>query len=306
MFYKLTKYGFKVLINSLQFIQVSLIFLCFFIIMYWMFDLAGAPFVKSFAPFFETIKEFVHLFYTRRVQLGQVVIDFSFLLAALGSLLIAWGIKFVVDFVSEAEIKFESVHKALKKKDEEAFNVGLEKQYLVEENRNNKFIIFVKFIVTNHSAYKEYSEENKDFVKQKQKQILEEFFENLEGVLNCKEEFAHGGLLLYFKDFETIDDVLSQIRSIIKITKQKYSEEKFHVDHLVSVVAYATADEIPVKIEKLRTLLKLGFKNRIACVSSFKYRYLLLKNPKYKFEEKGIYKIYENEEVFCLKSIKQD
>lgn len=316
MFYKLIKFLFKCFINYLQFIQVLLVFLSLFIILYWVLQLAGLPFLQPFDLFFTILKSIIHLFYNRTVQINNISIDFSFLIAVFILLIIAWGIKFVIDFVNYIEKKFDSIYKVFKQKNENEFNIDLEKQYISQESRNNKFLILINFYAEDLSKDKFYTRDaGMDMKEEKQNMILEDFFENLEGNLDCQSKFLNnkflndkllkGNLLLDFNNFNDINNILSDIENIMKTMKSKYSKEQWKINYLMSVEPYAEPREVLQKTERLKTLNGLGLKDRIICLSAFKQRYSLIKDAKYTFEAQGVYKIREEEEeVFCLKSIK--
>lgn len=315
MFYKLIKFSFKCFINYLQFIQVLLVFFSLFIILYWVLQLAGLTFLQPFDLFFTLLKNIIHLFYNRTVQINNISIDFSFLIAVFILLIIAWGIKFIVDFVNYLEKKFDSIYKTFKQKNENQFNIDLEKQYLVHESRNNKFLILINFHAEDLSKDRFYTRDTgTDLREEKQNMILEDFFENLEGNLDCQSKFLNnkflndkllkGNLLLDFNNFDDINSILSDIENIMKALKIKYSKELWKINYLMSVEPYAEQREVPQKTERLKVLNGLGLKDKIICLSAFKQRYSLIKKAKYDFEAQGIYKIKENEEIFCLKSIK--
>lgn len=303
MFYKLIKKLFEIFINVLQFVRVALIFLSFFIILYWFLQVIGATFIQPVSPFFESIKSFIHIFYSRIVQMDKVTIDFSFLLATILVLLISMGVKSIINFVESAKEKFELLHISLKRKSEEKFNIRLEKQYVNEENKNNKFLMLINFSVIDLNKDHFFTKDVDEGIEEKQRKILEDFFETLEGNLECKEKFIKDGLLLYFDDFDCIENVLFHTENIIKSLKNKYEQKNWRVSSVVSIDSYADEKETVIKTEKLKILNKLEFKNKIACLATFKQRYSLMKNPQYAFEDQGLYKIKTDEEVFYLKKI---
>lgn len=284
--------------------QVVLIFLSFFIILYWILQLADVNFIKPVATFFEIIKAITHIFYKRIVQMNGVEIDFSFLIATLVILLFVLGLKFVIEYIEFAEKKYDDICNYLKKKKENLFNIVLEKQYLADEYKNNKFLVLIKFSTSNLSRDQFFDKNISNENKEKQKEILKEFSDILEEKLKFQKRFVNESILLYFYNFDDIDEILSSIENVIKDFKLKYNEQKYHIDSFIGIEVYNNEREVESKLEKLIKLVKLGLVDNIVCLATFKQRYALVKEPKYMVEAQGIYKIFEDEDVFCVKSLK--
>lgn len=304
MSYKLGKKIFEWATNFLQFLRVVLVFLCFFTIFYWILELAGVDFIKFAAPFFEFIKNTVHIFYNKTTLINGKELDFVFLVAVVVFLLVIWWLKFVIDFMEVLETKFEKIYEHLRKREEKIFNENLEKEYLEAEYKNDKVLFLVKFTASNLTKDSYFERNVEEGVNEKEKAVLKEFNSNIFENLRCPSEFLDNGVLLYFKDFENIDKFILQIEYTIQDLKEKYREEKWQINYTAGIDVYADTKEVEPKIQTLKNLLKLDSNNKIICLSSFKHRYLLRKYKKYDFESQGFYQIIENEEVFCIKNLK--
>lgn len=300
MLYKLGKKFLNLSADFIHFVQVVLVFMSFFVILYWILQLAEVKFIEPVAPFFESIKAFIHIFYKRIVQMDNVSIDFSFLLAAFLALFISWGLQFVIELIEFAEKKYDNTYNYLKRKNEDSFNKDLEKQYLKEEYKNNKVLILIKFETKNLSKDKFFSRDTEIDVDEVQEEILKEFFDNFVKGLKAEKKLINDGFLLYFNDFDDIEKIISSILSDIKILKKKYIEKELQLNSIMSIDVYADDKEIESKIGKLIILNKLDLKNKIACFATFKQRYSLIKNPKYSVDPHGIYKIFDEESVFFI------
>ncbi len=104
-----------------------LVFLSFFVTLYWLLQLGQVQFIEYFAPFFEAIKNITHLFYQRNVTVDFATIDFSFLIATFIFLIIAWVLNFAVEGIEILEEQYDFYCAGIRKKNEELFNIGLEK-----------------------------------------------------------------------------------------------------------------------------------------------------------------------------------
>lgn len=268
-----------------------------------MLQIAQIPWLNAAAPLFETIKDITHLFYNRISNINDVQIDFAFLIASFAILFIVWGIKLLIEKIELIEEKYDATYKTIKKKAEENFNVSLEKQYIKNEHKNNKFLVMVKLKVRDLSVDAFFSRDTTPRDTKKELEIMSNFMEILDEDLPCQKKLFDDNLLLYFPNFDKINETLDNLRLIIKNLKNKHLEDKWQITASVGVDTYAGANEIAPKAQKLILLNKLGLDNKILCLSSFRQRYSLLKEKKYNIEVEGAYKLGENEEeVSIIKS----
>lgn len=305
MFYELGKKIFKFILNALHFIQVVLVFLAFFIILYWLLDLGKATFIAPFAPFFNSIKDFVHTFYQRTITTDEATVDFSFLIASFIALIIVWALKFVIEFVGDVETKYDRVHMMMKKRTEDLLNVTLEQENLMREYRNNKFLLLIKFDATNMAKDSFFHRDVNIGLAEKQKEALLLFAEELSKRIEFQKKFLDDGLLLYFNSFSNVDKILKITEEIIINIRDKYYADKWRINAILSIETYASDNEILDKIRGLIMLIRLGIQDKIICLATFKQRYQLTKNPKYRIEAQGTYTINNAQEnVFVLKNQK--
>jgi len=284
-------------------IQVVLIFLSFFIILYWLFDLGKATWITPFAPFFDSIKAFVHTFYQRTVTVDEATVDFSFLIATFIALLIVWSLKYLIELIKNVEKNYDKIHRAIKKKTEDVLNMTLEQEYIMSEYKNNKFLLLINFSALNMLKDSFFHKDTNVGLEEKQKEVLLLFADELGKKLEFQKKFLNDGLLLYFNSFNDIDKILSMVEELVLNLRRKYYAEKWQVNSAISVDVYAKDMEVLTKIKNLIMLVRLGTKDRIICLSTFKQRYSINKTQKYRLETQGIYAINDIEEnVFVLKS----
>lgn len=302
---KIKKNIFKYISDSLSFVQIGLVFLAFFTIVYWILEIAGVKFIEPFTPFFEGIKNFIHIFYTRKVNTGTALVDFSFFIASILMLLCSWGLKTIIEYVEIVEEKYNKINLSLKRKAEADFNIQLEKEYLNQAYKENKFLALVKFNASNMTKDKFYNRDVDEGVEEKIKEILFDFFEIVDEDLNCKKSLIDGKVLLASEDFESIDKFLYSLDSILVELRNKYLAERWQLEFFVSMDVYSNSQEIELKTQKLASLIKLGLNNETVCFASFKERYELIKYKKYNLIGEGCYQILgESEEIFRIKSSK--
>jgi len=304
LFYKVGKNSFKIFINCIQFLRVYLIFLAFGTTLYWFLQLASPGSMTFFAPFFDPIKDFTHLFYNRVVTVDEVTIDFSFLVASLVMILVSWMLTYLVDHIEFTEKKYDALCRILKQKAEHLFNKNLEEEYHSKEHQNNKVLILIKFVALNAGKSALYNKDLEVGVEEKQTEALRKFQQLFTTTVKCQTKMVDNSLLIAFTPFSQVDAALFEMETIIKDLKKKFKEEKWQVEPVISVETYAKETEVAPRVTSLKKLHKLALKNEIACLSSFRQRYSLMTNQKYNVAGKGIYKIRDKEEtVFCIERI---
>lgn len=279
-------------------------FLAFATVIYWILNIAKVPFADFFTPFFESIKSIVNIYYSRGVVIDQVTLDFSYLIASLSMIIVVWVFKFVVDFVEDVEKKYDSIHKALKNRQEIKFNQALEKERKKVEKQHNKFLILINFSAKNLSKDKFYSYDTETGCEAIEESAIRELWEALSKNVKFKEAFLETSLLLYFDNFDEIDSVICEINNQINKIKNEYSQKNWQLHYFVGIEVYSHVREIFSKVNGLRSLLNFKFVNEIVCFGTFDQKYLTAKVPKYYTEKRGVFKVgEEEEEVFAIKRI---
>lgn len=282
---------------------MSLVFLSFFVILYWLLQLGKVEFIQTFAPVFEAIKNAVHLFYQRNVVVDEATIDFSFLIATFIFLITAWVINFAVEGVEKLEEKYDDIHIEFKKRTEDVFNYTLAKEQELNEYRNNKFLILINFTLINIDKDKFYHRNTNEGMDEKRMAVLLDFLLNLDKNVLDQTTLFEGGILLNFQKFNEIENTIAYISNYMTQFRLKYKGFKIQVNFVTGIDTYANKKEIKDKANNLKLLLKLNAQNEILCLSSFKNRYSLIGNPMFNIENMGIYKLKGfEEEIFCIKN----
>lgn len=289
----------------MQILSVGLIFLSFFTLVYWSLDLGKVSFIKGLAPFFDGIRDFVHLFYQRTVEISGQTVDFSFFVAIIIMLLIAWGLKLLAEYVRCLEVKYEFIYLKFKKGEEDRFNFVLMQQYLAEEFKNNKFAFLIKFKIENTLRDEYYGKGFNEIHGQKEAEIIQDFSETIETALKCDIKVVNGCIFSFANRFKNVDKSIAKLIDCIKKLKDKYSQEYWDILSFASIDTYADDNELDDKLDTLSRLLTLDAENEILCLSSFRQRYSLVESPKYSMNTQGVYTSKgERQDVFYIKKLK--
>jgi len=301
LLYKIGKKCFQILKNLTNLARVVLVFFTFLMILYWIFEIAHSTFMVGLAPFFNSVKDFVHLFYTRTSNVDQVQLDFSFLVLGILLLIISWLLKFVVEFIETVERKYDFLYRNVKQKTEHLFNLNLERNYVHSENKNNNFSFLIKFSARNMGRDRFYEHNTEDGTEAKQKEALEEFLDELTKAFSFQKKVFGDGVILSFNKIKNIDKLLVEITKNITEIRSKNMDEKWDVSYLAAIETYADEKEVMDKFKNLIRLIKLNLKNELLCLSTFRQRYSLVQNQQFFMESKGVYTINDEEDVYCIK-----
>lgn len=300
MLYSLGKKFFKVLINVIHSVRVFLVFWCFFIILYWILQIANVAFIQNFAVFFEPIKDFIHIFYDKGTAVGLLNVDFSFLYAVFLILLFAWSLKYFAEFIENTGKKYEEIHDFFKEKTEAVLNFQLDVERKLLESQKKNFFILVAFYTKNLKKNSFFEKNTDEKCTEKEQLIVKLFCSTLSQSVNFRQTTINNNILMYFNDFNNIDTVLVEFEKTFEKLKSDFKEQDWTIEFAASAEPCLHQNEIKEKINFMEKLIKLEIKNEILCLSSFKQRYLIIAKPKYEFSCKGIYDIDGQQEVFCL------
>ena len=294
MLYKLGKNTLKALQNICHFIQIVLIFLAFFTILYWILELAQVPWVTQFSFIFEPIKTFTHTFYNRTLYSSGSPVDFAFLIASFVMLLIVWALNFLISIFEKAEAKYDKIHSVLRKREEDEVNAELSKNSTKLEKNNNKFIILVGFNLANILYDVKYGGNADDITKDKLQEVVMRFSKEAQSLTPLKKT-SEDSVILSFNNFEEIDLILTKLFKILKRLKDELTVEKWKLSYIAGIEVYSKDADMLTKCNNLFAIKRLNIKNTLCCLASFNQRYTLITKPSFEVSGLGIYKIGENE-----------
>jgi hypothetical protein len=274
-------------------------------IVYWIFQIAGAKFIQPFSPFFDSIKGFIHLFYTSHIKVDGADIDFAFLMGAFLALFIVWILKFIIEYIKIFEKKFDDMHIFFKNRQEDIFNANLKKIELSDNLKNNNCLVFIKFSLKTKPKNIWGDKESDIDIERKYKEILKSFSNVLNQTFKSPTKIVQDGILFYFNSFNQVEKVISILENRFFELKNYYEKEYLQINYFLAIDVLADKEEILLKFGVLQKLSKLGFEGKMVCISGFKQRYSLIENPKYFIENLGVYKLSDDyEDVFYLSSLK--
>lgn len=299
---KIIKKTVRFITDTAKAIQVSLVFTCLFIGLYWLLQVTNVPIIQPVAPFFETLKIFADPFPHIYIDPTGTSFDFSFLIVIIMIGACIGGLHGVIDFLEYLESRSDLASKRIRKIHEDVFNRQLERDYLKQEYKNDKILVMITFKALKMREKGAIGEKPTECDAKKEKEVLFDFIEILDEDLKSSKRIVDNKILI-MDSFNNTEEIISVLSRILNDMKNKYREDRVQLELGMSVDAYSNSSEIEKKEEKLACLNNLGLNNEILCFLSFKHRYSLIKNPKFNIYGKGFYSIQNaQEDVFYIKT----
>lgn len=302
MLYKIGKKLFSLLLDGINLLRVSMVFLSFFTIIYWLISLEQPQSVSFFSPFFNSVLDFVHLFYQRRVVLDEkTVVDYSFLIFSIMLLIGVWALKFAIEFIENLELSYDELYLKSKKIIQEAFNIELEAQSTIKTNEKRKFIALISFLAQEKDLELSYNAKTEEEIQEVQQEILNSFTKNCISETKFQKKLRENYLILYFEGLENLDEIFFELNKKFNDLKWVYAKENWDVFSLCAVESYETETEIAKKYEILKLLINSKYKNKIVCTSNFKHQYLQLNKAAHYLHSRGVFDLGGTTEVFEIR-----
>lgn len=300
--YKFFLNFFRLLVNVLFIIQITLIILVFLTATYWFFDLLESDLFSFVAPLAIAITGFVKLFYQRDIVVGGVFVDGSLLLFDIISLILIFVIAKSKYYIYKLQEFFIIKIQNYKKNMEKNFNKQLKKEAdtIIKENIYSSLL--VEFVVTERNTDKMWGNKSNIDVNVREELVLKSFCEYLRDVKYITHKISKSRILIHLKDFNQIDNVLNTLKLFTQKTAQELYKSKCLLDFYCGVDAYRKDSDFEVDIlPKLKNLLNLKQKNEILCFGNFNLRYELKEKPQsYKPHLKGSYSIGGGSDIYAL------
>ena len=125
---KMLKKAIQLILNILFVIQIIIMLIVFFTAAYWFFSLANTRIFSFAEPIANSVTNFMHIFYTPKVVLGDTYVDASLLLFDIIALCIASFISFGKHYIYRLISEVDALIAKLKQMDEDNFNKTLKKE----------------------------------------------------------------------------------------------------------------------------------------------------------------------------------
>lgn len=295
---------FEGIYRLLEFLQFALVLFVFLMVFYWILEIVNVPFIVAFAPFFNSVKDFIHIFYDRVVVIQGASVDFSFVIFSFVLFAVVWALKQVKRFVEKVESVVEDAYSSIKRKEEELFNKELERQNVQRIKKQKKMLFLLRFSVLDVETQGTFEAKTQEEKNAFQKELMMNFAKRYVSKNIASKKVVEDYLLLYYDVFDDFDQIFSELTKYLTFFKTEARKDKWLLTYFIATDVYTEDAEVLEKYKKLRAMVKLNLKNDIVCTGEINQKYMLIENPKYVLECKGMYCLFKdssNEEIFRLK-----
>lgn len=305
---KMIKKLIQLFLNFLFFVQIVIMMVVFFTAAYWFFSMANVHIFSFAEPLANNVINFMHLFYTPKVLLGDAYVDASLLLFDILALCLASFISFSKHYIYRLIGEIDILISKLKQFDEDKFNEELKKEAEAKilKSNNVAFLLEIELedLLTkklrNNSDIDERNLENKE----------KEAFNYMILMLKKSEDFelAKRGkkIFIFLKDFSKVDNVIFYIEQCIKKIRKALKQDGWEINYYISAEVYDNKTDFKTSVyPTLTKLMKLKLKDKVTCFGNFNLRYHLKQDPLYYIVLlNGTYTIDGGTDVYIL--VKKD
>lgn len=305
--YQSTKKIFKLSQSICNLVQIACFFYAFLCVLYWFLELAQAAFVSSVSWLFDPIFSLVKVFYTQKV-LPIEQADLAGVIASIISIFIAIIAHTVKDFIISKEELFDIKVEKQKKEDDIRAKIQIEREYIAEMKKYNRFIILVDFNIQQIKSYFFDDNVDENELKALKISLMSELFNSIQGnYIESKGKYKNNSFYIIGNLYRT-PECIKTITTAIRELSKKYSNMNITITHDLSFDAISNQTDINEKLEFLQKVIQLNFNDSTLTTSLFKTCYELISKSHMKFTELGNFQFLvreksSNYELYSVKII---
>ncbi len=275
---------FQTLKNILGLVQVVSFIYAFSCVLYWFLDLAQFPIAKSVSWLFEPVFSIVNIFYVSTTK-----VDFTDIITSLVFIAIAILAGVANNIVVAKEELFDIRVREEKRKDDIRAQIQVEQEYIAELRKYNRFIILVNITINQIKSYLVESNVDETELESLQRNLIIELFNQIKGnYILHKSMYENNGFYVLGNIEKTHECIKIITDSLLELSK-KYSDMDISIAHDLSFDAISNKTDINEKLDFLKKVIQLNFKDGILTTSLFKTCYELISKTKMRFSELGNY-----------------
>ena len=214
---KMLKKAIQLILNILFVIQIIIMLIVFFTAAYWFFSLANTRIFSFAEPIANSVTNFMHIFYTPKVVLGDTYVDASLLLFDIIALCIASFISFGKHYIYRLISEVDALIAKLKQMDEDNFNKTLKKEADSQILKFNTVALLIEIELEDLLTKKLRNNDDIDDrnVEMKEKEAFELLLNEFKNLKDCKLAKSGKKLLIISKEFSKIDGIVFYVEKTI-------------------------------------------------------------------------------------------
>ena len=292
-----TKDTTKELLNKLEvslgFVQIFSFFYAFFCVLYWFLDLAKINFLSKLSFLFEPTFDWVRTFYVQKTipiektDLAPVVAAIIVVIIAI----IANGFKDKVIYQKEMH-RVAMIKK--KQQDDLLIQQQIEREYLNEMKKYDKFIILVDFNIQQIKSYLFDNNVDQDELRGLKISLMSKLFADISGDYIIQKSKYENDSFYIIGELKSAAECLETITSGIKKLSLEYGHMNITLSHDFSFDAILDTQNINEELEFLKKVIQLNYSDCIITTSLFKTCFELITKSKLRFSVLGNFQFIIN------------
>jgi len=297
---------FKLTKNILSVAQVAFFIYAFACVFYWFVELTGLEFINSIAFLFNPVFDYIGKFYHQE-SLVSGIVDLTGIIACVIFIVLAIICHTIYNIVdSQEELYYINLKKQHKLNDLMA-QKQIEREYIAEMKKYNRFIILVDFKIQQIKSYLfDDNNVNEDELKNIKSSLLKELFDSLNPeFIQTKTKHLNDSFFVVGK-IENTPQCIHDITTTIQFLSKKYSNLNISLSHDLSFDTISNESNLKEKLEFLEKAMQLNYNNCVLTTSLFKTCFELISKSKLSFTVLGSYQFLvdgksQNYELYSVK-----
>lgn len=298
---------FAMLKNVFSIIQIAGFIYAFLCVLYWFLKLAQADFITPFKWLFEPLFSFVKIFYTQKtIPIEQV--DLAGIIVSIIFILIAVGAHVAKQFIEKKEELFNIKLQREKVQDDIRAQMQIEREYIAEMKKYNRFIILVDFSIHQIKSYLFDDNVDEDELRGLKISLMAELFNSIKGSYITHKAKYENDSFYVIGNIEKTHECVKMITTAIHELSKKYSDMNITLSHDLSFDAISNKTELNDKLDFLKKVIQLNFNDSTLTTSLFKTCYELISKTHMRFTMLGTFQFLvggksSNYELYSVKII---
>jgi len=303
-----TKNAFKFLKNLFSLIQIGCFLYAFLCVLYWFLKLAQATFIPSVSWMFEPLNSLVKTFYVQKtIPVEQA--DLAGIIVCIIFIIIAIAAHAAKGFIQTKEELYDIKVQKQKKQDDIRAQMQIEREYIAEMKKYNRFIILVDFNIQQIKSYLFDDNVDEDDLRGLKISLMSELFNAIKGnYITHKSKYENDSFYV-IGNIDQTHECVKTITTAIRELSKKYSNMNITLAHDLSFDAISNQTDINEKLDFLKKVIQLNFNDSTLTTSLFKTCYELISKSHLRFTELGNFQFLvggksSNYELYSVKIVR--
>ncbi len=296
---------YKSLKSLFSLMQVGCFIYSFVCVFYWFLALTKVDFINNLEFLFIPVFDFIRTFYNQE-NLVSGIADLTGIIACILFIVLAIICHTLYNFVDSQEELYYINLKKKHKLNDLMTQKQIEKEYIAEMKKYNRFIILVDFKIQQIKSYLFDDNVDEDELRGLKISLLSELFNSLNSQYITTKTKHKNDSFFVVGNIENAPLCIQNITSTIQTLSKKYSNLNISLSHDLSFDAISSESDLKEKLEFLEKIMQLNYNGSVLTTSLFKTCFELISKSKLQFTVLGTFQFLvggksQNYELYSVK-----